>query len=322
MNYAEARLKTIRLLNQYSNAGNLIPSSDGNTLDFTLRFPTLFDACQKEIATTAKYIHRVKRISQNPIPNLLPTPLYTFNILQHLATDLVDMAAIEAKSYYFEVDGVADIYIEEQTSPGVWTNLATIHNTTPKGQYSVYKGFTGVVDPTHTVRVRFSGSYPYNIRNRALFAYLFPTTDDIPNYVKYVQYTMPSDFYMLNRVVQKGNTMLYTNTVDWQFEGRNVVAVNYFLIGEIDVFYYAYPATIDDTVADAYIFEIDEEAAQAMPYYVASQCLIDDPINKSVSDKLYAMYQGKLANLVNAVTQGSTTVKNSMFTGDGTNKLF
>lgn len=322
MNYGEAKSKTIKILNQYSNSGSLIPSTDGNTKDYTLRFPELFDICQKEIASTSKYIHKVKRISQNQIPNQLPNPLYTFDVKQHLATDLTDMSAKGAQSYYFEVDNVATIYIEEERTDDVWTVLETINHTTPKGQYTAYKGFTGCTDTSYNVRVRFSGDYPYNIRNRALFAYLFPTEDDIPVYEKYVKYTLPADFYLLNRVVNKGNQMSYTNTIDWQFEGRNVIAVNYFLIGSIDIFYYAYPATIETDVADSYDFEIDEEACQAMPYFVASQVLIDDPLNKSVSDKLYAIYQSKLMNLTNAVTQGSNSVKNSFFTGDSTNKLF
>lgn len=322
MNYGQAKTKTIKILNQYSNAGNITPATDGNTLDYTLRFPELFDIAQKEIATTAKYIHKVKRISQNPIPNQLPNPLYTFDVVQHLATDLVDMVAKGAKTYTFKVDSVADMYIEEERTSGVWTLLSTINHTTPKGEYTTYKGFTGCTNPSYNVRIRFGGAYPYNVRDRALFGYLFPTVDDITNYERYAKYTMPTDFYMLNKVVNKGNQMSYTNTLDWQWEGRNVVAVNYFLVGEIDVFYYAYPTTIDDTVADNYNFEIDEEAAQAIPYYAASQVLIDDPINKSVAANLFAMYQGKLANMVNAVTQGSTSVKNSMFTTYGTNKLF
>jgi len=321
MIYSQARDKAIKLLNQYSNAGNLILSTDGNTLDYTLRMPALFDTCQKEIASTAKYIHKALTLSQNPIPNQLSNPLQTFDVVQYLLMYLVDMAAIGSQSYYFEVDGVADIYIEEQTSPGVWTNLITINNTTPKGQYTVYKGFTGVSNVANIVRVRFAGLYPYNIRNRALFAYLFPTIDDIPNYQKYIKYTMPSDFYLLRKVVNKGNSILYSNTIDWQWEGRNVISVSYFLTGEIDVFYYAYPADILDTVLDTYVFELDEEACQAMPYYVASQLLIDDPVLKSVADKLYAMYQGKLANLTNAVTQGSQSVRNTMFSGDLTSKL-
>lgn len=322
MKWSQLVSSTIKLLDFYSNAGNVIPSSDGNTLDATLRFPEFAQIAQIEIATTAKYIRKVKEISQNPIPNLMVSPLYQFNIYSHLNRDITDMTAKGAKSYYFEVDNVADIYIEEETAPNTWTVLDTINHTTPKGIYTTYKGFIAATNVNNNVRIRFSGSYPYNIRNRFLCAYTFPTVEDIPNYQRYVKYTMPDDFYQLEKVVNKGNDMLYQDTVDWQWEGRNIIAVNYFLVGEIDVFYYAYPTPVPSNPTDDWEFDLDEEACQAIPFYVASQVLIDDPANKSTSMTLLTLYQGKLANMSNVITQGAQSIKNSMFTNDGTYKLF
>lgn len=322
MKWSELVDTTIKLLDFYSNAGNVIPSSDGNTLDATLRFPQFAQIAQVEIATTAKYIRKTKEISQNPIPNLMPNPLYMFNVIPHLGMDLTDMVSKGAKSYYFEVDNVADIYIEEETTPNTWTILDTINHTTPKGIYTSYKGFIEASSVNNNVRIRFSGDYPYNIRNRFLCAYAFPTIDDIPNYQRYVKYTMPADFYQLEKVINKGNDMLYQDTVDWQWEGRNILAVNYGLIGEIDVFYYAYPTQVPISPTDDWEFDLDEEACQAIPFYIASQVLIDDPANKSTASTLLALYQGKLANMSNVITQGAQSVKNSMFVTDGTNKLF
>lgn len=321
MIYGDAKAKTISLLNQKSNAGNLIASTDGNTLDFTLRMPALFDVTQKEIATTAKYIHKVKSISQNSIPNQLSTSLAPFDSVQHLSTDLVDAEALGALSYSFEVDNVATIYIEEENPVGTWTILSTINNTTPKGTFTKYTGFTNVVSPLHNVRLRFSGSYPYNIRNRALFAYLFPTISDIPDYERFIKYTMPTDYFKLQSIVNKDIDFPYIQSEPWYWEGRNVLSVDYRVKGSLDIFYFAYPADIPDNVADSYAFEIDEEAAQAMPFYVASQLLIDDPINKSVSAKLFDIYQGKLMNMQNIITQGSKSVKNSMFSSGRINSF-
>lgn len=319
MLYSEAKSKTINLLNQYSNSGNLIPSTDGNTLDFTLRMPALFDFTQKEIATTAKYIHKSKHITQNPIPNLLPNADNEFDVRQYQVVDITDAEAQGAQSYYFEVDGIATVYIEEETAPDTWTQLTVINNTT-QGQFTAYSGFTGVSNVANNVRLRFSGLYPYNYRNRALYAFIFPTVADIPPYTKFINYTMNADFFKLQRVEIQDNDDPFPQTVPWYWVGRNALAVSRYFIGYIDIFYYAYPATIDDTVADSYPFEIDEEACQAMPFYVASQLLIDDPINKSVSDKLFAMYQGKLSNLANLPTQNNKAVKNTLF-ATGRNKL-
>lgn len=322
MLYSQAREKTIMLLNQFSNAGNLIPSTDGNTVDFTLRMPALLDFSQKEIATTAKFIHKVTHISQNPIPNLLSNADREFDVRPYQVVDITDAQVQGAQSYYFEVDGVATIYIEEETDPinQIWTILSTINNTTT-GQFTAYSGFTGIQNIADNIRIRFSGLYPYNYRNRALYAYLFPTAAAVPPYTKFINYAMGQDFFKLQKVEIEKNDTPFPEIVPWQWEGRDVLAVNYYYAGSIDIFYYAYPATINDTVPDSYVFEIDEEACQAMPFYVASQLLIDDEINKSVSARLYDMYQGKLANLENVITQGDKSVKNTMFSSSS-NKLF
>lgn len=322
MNYGTFKRDTLKLLNQWSISGNLIAETDENTLDMTLRFPAFLNKYLQEIATAAKYIHKKKTVSQNPIPNILTSPLTCFDIIQHTDSDITTMVAKGAKSYHFMVDGVSSWVIEEERTSGVWTELSNGSQTTPKGQYTRYKGFTGVTDPLYNVRIRFTGAYPYNIRNRAMYAYVFPTVDDIPDYERYVIYDMPDDFYMLNKVVQKGQSMIYDNTLDWNWEGRDKIALNYFLVGEIDIHYHAYPTVVPDNVTDEYILELDEEACQAATYGVACEVFRTDPQNKSVSDKLYAVYQGKLANMTNVVTIGSTVVKNTLFRAESGSKLF
>lgn len=322
--YGEGKLQVIKILNQYSTSGELISETDSAVIDNYKRLPEFFDQYQTEVATTAKYIHGVKHISQNPIPNLLPNPLYQFDVQQHLSIDLVDMCAKGAKAYCFKMDNVGTAVIEEQVN-NVWVDLpipVTINNSTPKGEYTLYKGFIIASNINNNVRIRFTGSYPFNVRDKALFAYSFPTVNDIPTYEKHVKYTMPDNFYLLNKVVNKGNSMLRQNTVDWEWESDNVIAVNYHLIGEIDVHYYEYPDSIPSNVADSYEFQLKPDGFFAMCVGVAYELLKDDPINKSVSKDLYAVYQSKLANMTNAVTLGNTGVSNTLFAGSGSNKLF
>lgn len=321
MNYKTFKEDTLKLLNQWSISGNLIASTDENTLDMTLRFPAFLNKYLQEIATTAKYIHKKHSISQNPIPNLLSNSLNCFNIVQHTDADITTMVAKGAKTYHFDVDNVASWVIEEERTTDVWTELSSASQSSPKGQYTKYKGYTGVTDPSYNVRIRFTGLYPYNIRNRALYAYTWPTVADIPDYEQYVIYDMPSNYFKLNKIVQKGQCMLRDDTVDWYWEGRTQLALNYFLVGEIDIHYFAYPDVVPENVADEYILQLDEEACQAATYGVACEVFRTDPQNKSVSDKLFAVYQGKLGNMNNLVTTGSTSVKNGLY-GTGGNAKY
>jgi hypothetical protein len=194
VNYAQFRDLTIKLLNSYSASGNLTPITDDSVQDAALRFPSFAQACQVEIATTAKYI--LKNISF------------------------------------------------EQRSSTVQT---------------------------------------------------------------YNEYTLPSNLFKIRKV--EANEKI----IDWELIERFNIRVLASLTGPIKVFYNAYPTEITDNVLDDFIFDLDEEACQAIPYYVASQILIDDPVNKSVGARLFDIYQGKLGNMSNVITQGSRRVKNSMY---------
>ena len=309
MTYGQAKTKTIQLLDQYSISGSITSPTDGNTLDYTLKFPSLFDTAQKEIATTTKFIHAVKKISQNPVANLMGDK---FNTVPYLMTDIVDMAYVGARSYYFEVDGMATIYIEEETATDVWTVLNTLSNAV-QGFYTALSGFITPSLATNTVRLRFSGLYPYNIRNRALYLYTYPTVDNIPVFTRYISYDLPSDFGDLNKVLLDGQRI-----IGWEWQGKSL-AIDYYARGDIEVWYYKIPADIPSDVLDGYSFELDEEAAQCIPYYAASECFRTDPQNMSVSVQLFSIYQGKMANLINRQLDGQRSVKNTLFSGSISN---
>lgn len=308
MNLGQVKDKTTKLINNYSNNGNLISPLDPNQLDYSLRYNSLIDIAQKEIAQIKK-IHREKRISQNPIPTLLESPLYQFDVEQHLNVDLI-YTGKGAKAYYFEVDNQAEIYIEEEIG-GVWVILQMISHSSPVGEYTAYKGL--INSSGGNVRMRFSGNYVYNIRNRALYGYDFPTDDDVPDFTRYKRYFMPDDFYQLNKVILDGNvreSKTYHNTSDFFWEQRNVIALNYFNSGEYRIFYYAYPQNIDDDTDDSYELEVDIEAQEAIPYYVAAHVLMDET---NLYTTLLTIYNNKLMNLDGKIANPPNAIENTMF---------
>lgn len=318
----EAKTIAIKLINNYSTSGNLILTSDPNMLDYTLRMNGLFNTYQNQVATIKK-IHAVHKITQNPIPNQLTNPLYLFDLVQHLSTDITYVAK-GSNAYYFEVDNLCDIYIEEEVA-GAWVALPTPINisvmTKPEGFFA-YSGLITSSAVTNNIRIRFSGNYPYNIRGIALYAYTFPTTADIPPYTRYNLYTMPSDFYQLNKVVWKGNMVdakAYESTADFFWEGRNVIAINYYNKGEYSIFYYKYPTKITDATLDTATFDIDEDAVQCLPFLVAADVIQDE--RASVANTLRAIGQNMLANLDIKISNGSNSVANTLFTGDNSHRL-
>lgn len=300
MQLGEAKKKALSLMAEYSVDG--VPIPDGENMDYLNRMNRFADICQKEIATIKK-IHAVYSISQNPIKSLLGL-IKGFDIQQHLDTDLVDTQGAGAQSYYFEIDRQATVYIEENVN-GVWTILQTLAIPTIK-EFTAYKGFITPSDAKNNVRLRFSGPYPYNVRNRGLYAYAFPTVDDIPIYKPFVKYEMPTDFMELQKVVQQGDPRTYVDMISFKWEGKKTLVLNYYDTGSFDVHYYRYPTTIDSNTPDSYEFEVYTEAQEAIPFFIAARELMEE--NAVIAIQLLNEYTNKVNNLGTKEKQSPTQV--------------
>lgn len=304
MSLGSCKTKAIKLINEHSVNGSL--NSIATNADYTLRMNDLADIAQKEVATIKK-INAAFTITQNAIPNVLGQ-LTSFDLIQHLATDL-SYAYAAAKSYYFEVDRACTVYIEEEQTTGVWTVLETI--TVPTiTVFTAYKGLIAAVGATNNVRLRFSGSYPYNIRNRALYLYTFPTAAEVQVYKHWVKYDLPTDFMELKKIINEGDPRQYNILSDYKTEGRNSILLNFSMRGSFRIEYYKFPITIDSTTDDAAEFEIDTAAQELIPYYLAAHMLMDE--SPSRGTLLLNMYQAKLGNLYTSDNINSNLTSNTM----------
>jgi hypothetical protein len=303
MNLGLAKTKAIQYMREYSTNNNL--NSAAQNGDYTLAFNNAADTAQKKIATIKKIISTYS-FSRNPIINQLGL-LTGFDIQQHLNVDLIDTAAIGSRAYYFEVDRQCSVYIEEQVG-GVWTILSTIVVPSTVTSFTAYKGLITPSSVLNQVRIRFSGSYPYNIRNRYLCQYTFPTVADIPDYLPYVKYTMPANFMKLKGIVHRTDPRVYEHMSDYYWEGKRTLVVNYYYTGSFDIEYYQYPADITSSTQDDYVFELDIDACEAIPYFMGAMALIEE--NPSISTILLNLYQAELGNLDQLDTGVSTLVLN------------
>ena len=303
MNLGQAKTKAIQYMREYSTNSTI--NSAAQNGDYTLAFNNAADAAQKKIATI-KHIIATYSISRNPILNQLGL-LQGFDIVQHLDTDHVLTQATGSRAYYFEVDRQCTVHLEENVG-GVWTVLSTISVPNTVTSFTAYKGLIAPSSASNLVRIRFSGSYPYNIRNRFLCQYTFPTVQDIPDYTPYVRYTMPADFMKLKGVVHITDPRVYERMSDYKWEGKRTIVINYYYTGSFDIEYYKYPTTIDSTTLDSYEFEVDIEACEAIPYFMGAMALVEE--NASISTILLNLYQAELGNLDQLDTGVSTMTLN------------
>jgi hypothetical protein len=272
--------------------------------DYLLMHNRLANIAQRKIATIKK-LHDTFYITQNPITNQLGE-FEGFDIVQHYNTDLIDTQATGSLAYHFEVDNDATVYIEEEIA-SVWTTLETINHVQSGTSFTQYKGLISPGDTDNDIRIRFSGSYPYKIINRALFEYQFASASEIPDYVPYVEYELPSDFYDKCKVIIKTDTRINQNYTTYKWKGKKTILINYYQAGEIEVQYYKYPLKIDDDTAETYEYEIDIDAQDLIPLYVASKVIAEE--KPTLSGVLYNEFRLLLAELENPITNGQEVIE-------------
>jgi len=301
LNIGESKQLALDLIIESIVNGIVVPSARNN--DYLLLHNTLANSAQIEIAQIKK-IHAKYSITQNPIDNQLGK-YQGFDIVQHLDTDITDMQATGSRAYYFEVDNDATIYFEEYTG-GAWVSIKTSISHVGVGGFTAYKGLLSPSSVVNDVRVRFGGNYPYNVRNRALYAYTFSSVANIPDYTPYVSYILPADFMELNKVVYRGDTNVYDNYMGYKWEGRKTIVLSYYDAGSFDILYFKYPTAITSASLDTVEFEVDAEAQQLIPLYVASKWVAEE--KPTMSAILFNEYRLKLSQLSDVDVIGDNTI--------------
>ncbi len=271
MTWDDVRITALQKMTQISGDSLTINEI---TRPYVLAMPSVANEALQLLSTAGKFLVKSVEITQSPIDNALPNQLNLLNVFQSLGEDMTYNAV--AKSYYFEVDGMATVHIEMDGEP-----VITIENTAT-GKYTKYKGLIENPDGKE-VALRFVGGYPYSYRNVALYRYNFPSDEAVPDFESEHRYDMKviaPDFYKLvtSDVVYQGgfSNTRYQKTLDYQWEGDSVLVLNHFLKGSWKVHYNAYPAKITRDTPGDYELPLDPEVACLVPLYMASQLYKDD----------------------------------------------
>lgn len=292
MQYGEAKKKVLDLLDETFTSSSALT-------DYIPKMPGYFDAAQKE-AALVKPIRKSYVIAQKNPTNLLGKESLFLSLQEHSKEDVI-YECIGANSYYFEVDDIATIYIEEMDGT-TWGVVEEINHeeSTPK----TYKGIFETSTDGIKTRIRFSGDYYYTFRNVAMWDRPFSSVDKIPNFGEFSYYQMPQDFYKIEKITKDGNIV---NGYYW--ENPKLLRLNYYDNGEYLVQYQAYPTSIDEDTPDEYEFEVDIEAQEALPYYVAAYCVVTEDQQYYVN--FLTEFRSKLSNFDSNAPLGSGNNSNS-----------
>lgn len=258
---------TMALVDEVLDTG-LISASD--TISYSAKTPRLLTLLQSELIKQGD-IFSTYEISNKPLSNLLG---YTsgFDIQSFTGTQLTFEGIGSVKSYYFEVDRVGTVYVEDYN--GSWNTLATVETTnTPSG----FTGYKGVVTPSSGAtksRLRFAGSYYYRCVNRGLFDVPFASADDVPDFRPWVKKQMPTDFKSVSEIVNEYPDRQYANDSNYKWEGKRDLYINYYYEGNIRIIYRPVPGIVT-ALTDT--MQLDDVTARTIvPYGLAAHLMLNE----------------------------------------------
>lgn len=297
-------------MDDFSASGTL--TSATNYADYRLRANRIMDRIQKDLAFQDK-IKADYQVTRYPFKNQMGVD-HGYDLIQHFNEDIDKVSAVGSRAYYFEVDGPCSALVQEETSTDVWNTLSTVAGTSALTEFTPFKGKITAASTANNIRVLFTGDYPYRIRNTALWNYLWASGSDIPDYRKYVKYTMPTKFMGLDKIIIEDGEV-YAQQKQWYWEDPRTLMLDYNYQGSFTVFYYKTPDDIesDDTTPttyDAVELELTEVGQDVMAYGVASELLMAEGNYISLAVQLQNMYLVKkeeLAKKIYVPTQEAMT---------------
>lgn len=264
MNLGQIKDLALKLTDDYSQNGVVTP--EGENADLINK---MADFANDALSQLAKYdrIPAEHHISHYPPTNLLGT-YEPFEVTKFTDAD-IKFSATGARSYYFQVDSDCTVYIEEETSEDTWETLDTL-NIAGISKFTAYKGLITPSSTDNKVRLRFTGTYPFNIRYVALYETTYASADDVPSYEPYVSHDLPSDLWKVNKVVLQTDLQPFENFNDYKIKNKKFI-FNRFYEGNIVIHYWKRPTKLSEDTDEP---EISPENHYLIAQYVAAMVLI------------------------------------------------
>ncbi len=258
---------TMDLIDERLDTGIINPT---DTLSYSVKTPGLLTLLQTELIKQGD-LFSTYEISNKPIESMLGY-MSEFDVVQFLGTELSYECEGSVKAYYFEVDRVGTVYVEDYN--GTWNTLATIVTTYTASSFTAYRGVvTPSVGATQS-RLRFTGDYYYLSVNRAMFSVPFALAADVPDYKPWVKYQMPLDFKSVNEIIEEYPNQQYGQDSAYKWEGRRDLYINYFYVGKVRIVYRPAPLILT-ALTDS--LQVDDVTARTLlPYGLAAHLMLEE----------------------------------------------
>lgn len=255
------------LIDEITDAGIVNPT---DTVSYSVKTPKLLTMLQAELIKQGD-LYSTYEISNKPVNNMLGITS-GFDVVDFLGTEFINECPGSVKAYYFEVDKVGTVYVEDYN--GAWNTLATIVTTYTPHSFTAYKGVVTPSSGATKSRLRFTGTYYYLTVNRAMFSVPFEVAADVPNYTPWVKYQMPTDFKSVSEIIDEYPDRQYGQDSTYKWESRRDLFINYYYIGKVRIVYRPVP-TVLTALADP--LQVDDiTAVTILPYGLAAHLMLEE----------------------------------------------
>jgi hypothetical protein len=293
----DCKANFLRYLDEATRKGISIPET--KNADYKDKFNYFLNDAQIYVAQLIK-IPAVHTITQGAIPNQLGL-FQGFDTQQYLPGTPKVFTQVGTKSFYLELDNVGTVEIAVNGAI-----VRTINNTA-KRIFTAYKYNTGATS-ADTVTITFTGLYPYNYKNVALYAYTFPLDEDVQVYKPYPEYDMPADFMKFDSLIIKSDPRVYEMYKAYKWENNKKVILEYAKVGSFDIHYFRYPTKILSTDPDSTVLDIEDKAIDLVVLQCGIMATTAD--NQALSAWLRSLFGEKIQN----VTGTESIIENSVTT--------
>jgi hypothetical protein len=291
MTWKEIKDTSLQLMFSYSNRG-AVSTALSNT-DYTLAMPMLANLALRDLSVACP-IRRSLYVKQYEETNI--TSLYT------AYTSTSGQTVIEAplaRSFYCDIDGTCTVFYEYVQSD--LTVVVIESEIIANASYAPVR----YAFPAHDLlRVRIVGNV--RIKNYAFYATEY-AEDDIPSPAEWQAYSISDlitaqsqlPFREMAEKPVRVNEYDISPYVRWDGIDRLMIpsagpsiaeddededaSPVVYVSGEIFIHYFAYPTPITSATSDTHIVELDSEAADLIPFYIASVLYSEDDANLALT---------------------------------------
>lgn len=256
-----------KVTNEYSIQGDIVPTDNLNNTDiFDYRVNNFINISLlkifKEYLSSA-----VKNIPIFPIKSLHTDK----KVVQHLNEDIVYTYGAEAKSISFQVSNNATIILEKETESGIEI-IETINVYENQNFVTIQRKIEGL-NSGDKLNIKFSGDYPYLIRNIGVYDIEFEKESDIPLNTEYTEIVLPNEVLRINSIKFEDERGIEIDFGDYLLSANTILVPKKYR-GNIKIVYYRLPKKVPvnnknlDIAIDCPIAVED-----CLIYYVASMCM-------------------------------------------------